>query len=323
MDHRKKSADRTLRGAILRIEKTSIHDGAGLRTVVFLKGCPLRCLWCSTPESQRAQPEIGYAADRCRRCGLCVSLCPEGALRWDDRGQGLVIDRKACVGCFTCVRRCPAQALKSYGSLMTVDEVIGEIEKDAVFYFHSGGGVTLSGGEPLDQAPFVAALLRECRNHGIHRALETSFFGPWEKIEPLLPLLNLIHTDLKHPFAEGHRRMTGVDNRLILENIARADSSSHAFDLVLRIPLIPGINDSDEAMKASADFARRLKKLKEVEFLAYHRLGIDTYDLLGRAYPLREIQRPDRDFMLAKARLFSAEAPHVAVKINGAPLDPT
>jgi pyruvate formate lyase activating enzyme len=306
----------------LRIEKTSIHDGTGLRTVVFLKGCPLRCLWCSTPESQSGRLEIGYGAERCTLCGRCIEICPQKALSFDDRRQRIVIDRERCDGCFACVRKCPAQALKSYGSMMTVDEVIGEIEKDAVFYFHSGGGVTISGGEPLDQAEFVGALLRECRNHGIHRALETSFFGRWETIEPLLPLLDLVHTDLKHPFADEHRRLTGVDNGLIRENIVKADGSKHPFDLVVRIPLIPGINDSDEALRGSAEFVKGLHKLKEVEFLAYHRLGIDTYDHLGWSYPLKEIKTPDGEFMLSRARFFLAQAPQVAVKINGAPVVP-
>ncbi len=322
MDHRRIEADGKRTGRVLRIERTSIHDGTGLRTVVFLKGCPLSCLWCSTPESQKGRLEVGYVADRCALCGRCIEICPRGALRFDDEKSRIVIDRERCDGCFACVRKCPAQALKSYGSIMTVDEVVREIEKDSVFYFHSGGGVTISGGEPLEQAAFVQALLGECRKQGIHRALETSFLGPWEKIEPLLPLLNLVHTDLKHPIPEEHRRLTGVDNRPILENILKADASDHRFDLVVRTPLIPGINDSEEALSKSASFIKGLKKLKEVEFLAYHRLGIDTYGHLGLSYPLREIKTPNLNFMLSKARLFMSKAPGIHVTINGIPVNP-
>ena len=315
-----KPLETPLIGNVLRIEKTSIHDGSGLRTVVFLKGCPLQCLWCSTPESQSALPQKGYARDRCTLCGLCIDVCPRKALGFSDDGKAVVTDTEKCDACFECVRRCPSRAMKAYGSLMTVAEVVREIAKDEIFYFHSGGGVTISGGEPLEQAEFVKAILLECRDRGIHRAVETSFFGPWEKIESLLPLLDLVHTDLKHPDPEEHRRLTGVDNRLILENIRKADESPYRFDLVMRTPLIPGINDSEEALRKSAEFAKSLKKLKEVEFLAYHRLGIETYRNLGWIYPLEEIRTPDREFMLSKARYFKTMAPRVTVKINGIPV---
>lgn len=315
-----KPLEAPLFGSVLRIEKTSIHDGTGLRTVVFLKGCPLRCLWCSTPESQSALPQKGYARDRCTLCGTCIDVCPRKALSFSEDGTRIVTDPQKCSACFECARRCPSRAMKAYGSLMSVAEVVREIAKDEIFYFHSGGGVTISGGEPLEQADFVKQILLECRDRGIHRAVETSFFGPWEKIESLLPLLNLVHTDLKHPDPVQHRKLTGVDNRLILENIRKADASPYRFDLVIRTPLIPGINDSEEALSASAAFAKGLKKLKEVEFLAYHRLGLETYRNLGWDYPLEEIRTPDREFMLAKARFFRSMAPGIAVKINGTPV---
>ena len=309
-------------GRVLRIERSSIHDGTGLRTVVFLKGCPLRCLWCSTPESQNPLPEKGYAEERCTLCGLCIENCPQGALSLDEAGKRIVTDRDKCVNCFECVRVCPSGAMKSYGGFMTVDEVVEEVEKDAVFYFHSGGGVTISGGEPLDQPEFVQALLRECQKHGIHRALETSFFAPWETIEPLLPLVNLLFVDMKHSMPEEHRRLTGVDNNLIVENILKADASEYSFDLVIRTPLVPGLNDSEEALANAAHFLKDLRKLKEVEFLAYHRLGTDTYAHLGIPYPLNEIKSPSKDFMLSKARFFMSEAKGIPVAINGVPVNP-
>lgn len=310
-------AENLLRGNVLRIEKTSIHDGGGLRTVLFLKGCPLKCLWCSTPESQSPAPQKGYAEDRCTGCGTCIECCPRKALGFSDDGKHVVTDPEKCDACFECVRRCPTRAMKQYGSIMTVAEVVREIAKDEIFYFHSGGGVTISGGEPLEQVEFVKQVLLECRDRGIHRAVETSFFAPWEKIESLLPLLNLVYTDIKHPDPGEHRRLTGVDNHLILENIRKADASPYRFELVIRTPLIPGINDSDVALALSAEFARGLGKLKEVEFLAYHRLGIETYRNLGWTYPLEEIRTPDRETMLSKARFFKSKAPGITVKING------
>lgn len=256
-----KSADSVI-GNVLRIEKTSIHDGDGLRTVLFLKGCPLRCLWCSTPESWNQEPADGYG-----------------------------------------VKMSSAQAIR-------------EIAKDEVFYFHSGGGVTISGGEPLEQVEFVREVLLGCMERGIDRALETSFFSSWEKIKSLLPLLNLLHVDLKHPLPERHKRLTGVDNGIILDNIRRADDSPDDFKIVVRTPLVPGVNDSDEAIEASANFVRGLNKLKFMEFLAYHRLGTETYRKLGLEYPLAKVQTPTHEYMASKASLFQKIA-GVPVLING------
>lgn len=306
-------------GNVLRIEKTSIHDGEGLRTVVFLKGCPLRCLWCSTPESQSSFPEIGFVREKCTLCGDCVSVCPQEALMVDRAGDTLVIDRLKCDGCMICVKKCPESALKGYGVRLTSDKVIKEISKDEVFYFHSGGGVTISGGEPLDQPEFVREILEGCRDLGINRAIETSLFASWDKIEGILPLLNLLFVDLKHIDPIEHKKLTGVDNAVILENLKKADSSPYNFDLVIRTPLIPGINDSDDAICASARFVRGLKKLKYMEFLAYHRLGTETYKNMGLEYPLPEINTPDLEYMRKKAQNFQ-EIARVPVRINGIPL---
>jgi len=305
-----------IEGNVLRIEKTSIHDGEGLRTVVFLKGCPLKCLWCSTPESQGPCSEIGCIKDKCILCGECVSVCPQKALSIDEKNGRVLIKRVKCDGCMLCVKKCPSSALKGYGARMTSKQVIHEISKDEVFYFHSGGGVTISGGEPFDQAEFVREILMVCRERGINRALETSFFSSWEKIESILPLLNLLYVDLKHADPEEHKKLTGVDNRVILENIKRADASPHDFDLVIRTPLIPGLNDSDDAIKKSAEFIKGLKKIKFMEFLAYHRLGTETYKNMGLEYPLQEIKTPSLEFMKGKATIFK-EIAVVPVKING------
>ncbi|MDR1966768.1 MAG: glycyl-radical enzyme activating protein, partial [Synergistaceae bacterium] len=169
-------------GNVLRVEKTSIHDGDGLRTVFFLKGCSLRCLWCSTPESQSPDPEVGYNREKCVMCGACVESCPNGAISIDGIGARIRRDRSRCVGCFLCVLKCPSSAMKGYGTRMTSEDAVREIAKDEVFYFHSGGGVTISGGEPLNQAEFVREILIGCEKLGIHRAMETSFFAEWENI---------------------------------------------------------------------------------------------------------------------------------------------
>jgi pyruvate formate lyase activating enzyme len=319
--HTKNHSEREQSGMVLRIERTSIHDGEGLRTVVFLKGCPLRCIWCSTPESQHPLPERGYVREKCPRCGACLQVCPEGALSFSEDRTRIVTDKSKCQACFACLRACPSGAIKEYGSSMRVSEVLREISKDEIFYFHSGGGVTLSGGEPLEQAAFAKAILRECANRGIHRALETCLFGVWEIIESLLPWINLLYVDLKHPDSEKHRRLTGVPNELILENIKKAAASSHTFELVLRTPLIPGINDSEETLSQLADFVKDLPKIKEYEFLPYHRLGIDTYRHLGREYPLKEIKSPSFSEIAEKARIFKSKIPGISVRVKGVLLE--
>lgn len=301
-------------GNVLRIEKSSIYDGDGLRTVLFLKGCPLHCLWCSTPESQRQAPERGFAADRCCGCGACAAICPGGALSFDV--GGLKFDKSKCSGCFKCAEVCPNGAVFTYGRRMSAEAAVREIAKDEIFYFHSGGGVTISGGEPLEQSGFVLAILEGCRDRGIDCALESSFFAPWSAIEPLLPHLGLLHVDIKHPDSERHKELVGVGNDLILENIRRADASSESFSLVTRTPLIPGINDRDEDIGALAEIAGGLKKLRFMEFLAYHRLGSETYARLGIKYPIPEIKTPSRAHMLDRASLFKRIS-GVRVKING------
>ncbi len=304
-------------GSVLRIERTSIHDGRGLRTVLFLKGCPLSCRWCSTPESQRPNPERGYDRNRCSGCGQCVRACPEAALSMAEDGPSVVLDASRCKNCFLCAERCPNRAIKRYGSSMAVREAVREISKDEIFYFHSGGGITVSGGEPLRQPEFVAELLRECREQGIHTAMETSFYAPYGSIEKVLPWLDVLYVDVKMTDGESHREWTGVDNALILENIRRADRSGHPLELFVRIPMVPGANDSDCNLSATAEFCRSLTKLKEVELLAYHRLGTDSYRLLGREYSLKGLVPPTRERILERAGFLARQNPGVPVRVGG------
>ena len=306
-----------INGAVLRIEKTSIHDGQGLRTVVFLKGCPLRCQWCSTPESQSGQLEKGYDRNRCTGCGICLTACPTGAIRLADGGAKVWMDPAKCRHCFRCVSKCPQRAMKRYGQMMTAAEAVREIAKDEIFYFHSGGGVTLSGGEPLAQADFAAAILRLCRERGIHTAMETSGFAPWSDLEKVLPWLDVLYFDLKGMDPQLHQHWVGADNQLILGNITRADQSAYPVEIVIRIPLIPGVNDGEDNLAATADFCRDLKKLHRLEILPYHRLGLSTYRHLGLDYALKELLPPTNESIIAKADFLSRQLPGRPVRIGG------
>lgn len=303
-------------GSVLRIERTSIHDGQGLRTVLFLKGCPLKCRWCSTPESQRSEPEKGYARDLCIGCGICVRSCPEEALSISEHNLKVVSDSSKCKKCFVCVAKCPQRALKKYGSYMSVREAVREITKDEIFFFYSGGGVTISGGEPLMQPGFVSEVLRECREVGIHTAIETSLNVPYENIEKILPWLNVLYVDIKHMENELHKQLTGMDNSLILSNIQKIDDSNYPLEIIVRIPLVPGANDSDINLSSTAEFCQMMHRLKEIELLAYHRLGMETYNNLARDYLLKEVIPPSREQILERAGYLTLQNPGVPVRVG-------
>lgn len=276
--------DADVSGLVLKIERSSIHDGQGLRTVLFLKGCPLRCAWCSTPESQSPVPEIGYDKDLCEGCGRCMGTQGEGSLLGRDENGRVQGDPD----------KCSTGALKRYGIYMSVQDAVNEISKDEVFFFHSGGGITVSGGEPLYQPQFTAAVLRECKKLGIHRAMETCLFAPWHDLEMVLPWLNMLYVDIKLMDSALHRKWTGADNGLIHENLRRIDASKYDIKIIVRIPMIPGITDSDENLTETARFINSIKKLKGVELLPYHRLGTDTYKHLGREYKLHNLPVPSQ-----------------------------
>jgi pyruvate formate lyase activating enzyme len=263
------------------VRRYSIHDGPGIRTVVFFKGCPLRCTWCHNPESQSPYAEVMLRPGRCMLCLACVESCPEDAIQFNG---ALMLDRALCTACGTCAPGCYADARQVVGRRWTLDEVMEVVQRDRAFYESSGGGVTFSGGEPLAQPEFLAAALQACKAAGLHTAVDTSGEAPWKVIEALLPWTDVFLYDLKLVDEARHRQATGVSNRRILSNLRRL-SESH-ITLHLRLPLIPGINDDSEAIQAAVEFIRTLPHIERIDLLAFHNSAQAKYDGLGRSNPL-------------------------------------
>jgi pyruvate formate lyase activating enzyme len=282
------AATTSTRGVVFDIKRYALHDGPGIRTTVFFKGCPLRCWWCHNPESQAASLELMFQKNRCTGCGDCLAACEEGALSLAD-GE-LLIARDRCTRCGACALACQAEALMMSGREMTVAEVLAEIERDSLFYDESGGGVTFSGGEPLMQPEFLAELLRACRARGLHTALDTSGYAPWPTLEGISGDVSLFLYDLKLMDDRKHRRFTGVSNELILANLR--ELASRGAKIVVRFPFIPGINDDPENIRSIGEFVASLPCPCPINVLPYHRAGIAKYAKLGRAYPLAEIEPP-------------------------------
>ena len=272
-------------GLIFDIRRYSLHDGPGLRTTVFFKGCPLNCRWCCNPESQAGQPELTWLRERCLGCDRCRTVCPADALQTTADGSN-VVDPARCDVCGRCAEECPGEALQLIGRWMTAGEVLAEAASDALYFEASGGGLTLSGGEPLAQPDFAAELLRRYKHDekGRHTAVETCGFVDWAVFERLAADVDLFLYDLKHMDPLEHQRLTGVDNRLILENARRLAQAGRS--LVMRLPLIPGVNDSVQNLEATADFVAALPGVRRIDLLPYHRLGEPKYRRLGKAYAL-------------------------------------
>jgi len=270
-------------GIIFDIKKYAIHDGPGIRTTVFFKGCPLHCLWCHNPESISPEPELSYYQSRCTACYTCVDSCPENAISKAERT--IIIDREKCTACGECVQICPSDALEIIGKKVSVNEVIKEIEKDIPFYDESGGGVTFSGGEPLMRADFLKTLLDKCTEMEIHTAVDTSGYVPFGTFEKIMNNVNLFLYDLKLIDNNKHKKYTGVSNSLILKNLIKLDK--RGCSITIRIPLIPGINDSDGDIKDFIEFILSLKKTNEINILPYHRGGAAKHKRLGIADHLK------------------------------------
>ncbi len=279
-----------MKSLVTNIQGYSIHDGPGIRTVVFLKGCGLECQWCSNPECISPRPEVGFIKTLCTKCGRCADVCPEGALVYEE-GKLPYIDRKRCTGCGECSSVCSYQALVLYGKPMDADEVFDAVERDKMFYQASGGGVTLSGGEPLLQPQFVCDLFEKCRRAGIQTCLETSGHAAGSALRQVLPYTDYILCDLKHLNSEKHRQYTGQPNSLVLSNAEIAAASG--VETLFRMPLVPGINDDLQNIRETAEFLHGLgNNTPRIELMPYHRLGKGKYDALDRRYPLPGLLSP-------------------------------
>ena len=269
-----------LKGIIFNIQKFSIHDGPGIRTTVFLKGCPLNCRWCANPESKSAEEEILYTQKTCLHCSSCVAACPAGGLHFDENGM-LKFSKDLCTHCMSCVAACPSHALTVEGEEYTVEQVVEEAMKDQPFYEKSGGGVTLSGGEPLLQKEFALALLKALKKEGIHTTIETTAYTEPEYFKEVLPYIDLLYTDVKHPDDAMHQKMTDVSNERILKNIRYAIEQGK--ELVARVPVIPRFNHSVEVAEKYAVLFQDLG-VKNVHLLPFHQMGQGKWEALGLDY---------------------------------------
>jgi pyruvate formate lyase activating enzyme len=296
-------------GVIFHIMRFSLHDGPGIRTAVFFKGCPLSCWWCHNPESQSFSPELLYSPDRCRLCGDCAATCPHGAI--ERTGDRMTVTGD-CQLCATCVDACGAEARSVAGRTMTVTEVLTEIERDRVFFDESGGGVTFTGGEPFSQPDLLAALLHACRERRIHTTIETCGAAPRESVLRIGALADLILYDLKILDPARHRQYTGGPNRNILENLEALVAAGRP--VTVRIPVVPGVNDGAADVRAACDYLAPLG-VTRVDLLPYHRAGTEKYRRLGREYRLQQTPPPPDAAMEAIAAEF--EAVGIPVRVAG------
>lgn len=307
--------DKILTGLVYDIQGFSVQDGPGIRTTVFLKGCPLRCPWCHSPESQRFEPQVCWIAMRCigaKDCGHCLDTCPTGALSLGKTTQSAAtgeeiqlvhINRKLCNDCGACAEACYPDALYVCGTEYTSEAIIERVCKDIPFYERSGGGVTISGGEALGQSPFTIAVLKGLKARGVHTALDTTGFAPWNSVEAAMPYTDLFLYDLKHMDSETHRRVVGVPNELILENARKIAAAGGK--LQIRIPVIPQFNDSWENIDAAAAFCKELgDAVTMIQLLPYHNLGVVKYQRIDEDQQVLEATPPTEERMAEiKARM--------------------
>jgi pyruvate formate lyase activating enzyme len=278
------------------IQGFSVHDGPGARSLVFLKGCPLRCYWCCNPEGQETYCQVMYRRSNCLKCYRCVNNCPKGAISVESIGDYVTIDRKKCNDCKDqdCVEGCYNGALGRAGKIITLNQLMIKIERDRRFW-GAGGGITLGGGEMMHQYKFAARLLEECHASSIHTSIETSGYAPWSHYETVLMNVDWVFVDIKHMDPFIHKKGTGVSNKLILENIERM-ACNRNYRLIVRVPIIPAYNDGDKNIMVTAQFLRKIG-IHEVNILPFHRLGTSKFEQLDREYACKDMQSPSQETM--------------------------
>jgi pyruvate formate lyase activating enzyme len=279
-------------GIIFDIKRYAIHDGPGIRSTVFFKGCPLHCPWCHNPEGQDSNPELSYNETRCLEgCTECIRICPRDALSRSN--HFISIDREKCDLCGDCVPVCPTQALEIIGRELSVEELMKEIEKDRIFYEESTGGVTFSGGEPLAQLEFLNSVLDKCKKKGLHTVLDTCGYVPFEELAKIADKVDLFLYDFKLMDDEKHKEVTGVSNKLIIENLKKL--SEKGSQIVVRIPIIEGVNDADENITRTAKFIASLPGIKEISLLPYHKGGRQKYARLNKTSKMDKTPAPSKE----------------------------
>jgi len=301
-------SEKNNKGLIFNIQRFSIHDGPGIRTTVFMKGCPLRCMWCSNPESQDFFPNLIVRDINCKGCGACVEACPEKAISIT-REKGRKIDWSKCNQCLECIKACIYNALMTCGRYVQVSDVVDEILRDADFYKNSGGGMTVSGGEALSQSSFTADLLAACKREGLHTALDTTGYASWEKMKPVLAHVDLVLFDIKHLDCLEHQKATGVKNGIILENLLKLSGKKAIW---LRMPLIAGFNDSEDHLVRVTTLAKKVGARK-LSLLPYHEGGISKCHQLGRPYPWPDAKAPGDEHVLKLKELIASEGINVSI----------
>ncbi|MHB1315935.1 MAG: glycyl-radical enzyme activating protein [Christensenellales bacterium] len=298
-----------LKGLIFNVQRFSLHDGEGIRTVVFFKGCPLSCKWCANPESQSFSQELRYDPKFCIGCKSCVSACPAGALHLDP-AQGIRRDTDLCRACFSCALACPAKSFIKEGREVTVDELIEEISSDKVFFDSSKGGVTFSGGEALAQPEFLIALLKKLKEQNYNVCIETCLYAPTQTVKEVIPFVDTFLCDIKHVDSEKHKQYVGETPDLILENLKYIISSGR--EVIARIPVIPGFNHDEDSMRR---ISAKLGELgvKNVNLLPFHQLGENKYLQLGRPYELRGVKALRPEDLNPYVPVFEAEGIHAQI----------
>ena len=285
--------DTEVEGTIFDFKRFATGDGPGIRGLIFLKGCPLECSWCANPESQDPEPEIMYHQEKCNGSKKCLEVCPHNAIE-EDEEFGLIVDDDSCDLCGNCIDKCPYGSLELVGERVTVSKIMDRVRNDRAFYENSGGGITLTGGEPLFQPDFSRELLNSCKDNSIHTAIETTGYTSWDSLKSVLPYLNIIFYDFKHLDPELHQEYTGVGNELIKENLKKL-SRGFSGDLIVRIPFVPDYNSSEDLLESTFGFLSGLRGIKQVEVMPYHRFGVPKYHGTGREYGLPDIKPVNRE----------------------------